>query len=121
MLSGIRKAYLDVNSRPGQSSQTPLIHITLDGENRDWVVPQRLTNEERDMLDRQAKDILSLCSKRVKEMEALEKRAQKSVPCRLALTLELMQVVLSSSENRRKAFCAFSPQCYAKTLRLRTC
>jgi syntaxin 18 len=76
MLAHIRKPYLNVDSRPAQFSRKDNTR-TLDLSNTDesWSSIRYLTNEERDQLDIQARVILTSCSDRVKEMEALEKRA----------------------------------------------
>lgn len=80
MLANIRKPYLNVDSRNAplgrQSSRT------LDLKDTDplWAGIRHLTNEERDQIDMQARVILTRCADRVKEMEALEKRAVLSPP-----------------------------------------
>ena len=49
--------------------------IDLSGpDQQSWASIKYLTNEERDQIDLQARVILSRCSERIKEMEALEKR-----------------------------------------------
>lgn len=72
MLASVRKPYLDVNSRPIPTSHQQRT-FTLDGPDA-WTGSRRLSNEERDQIDLQARTILSRCADRVKEMEALEKR-----------------------------------------------
>ena len=75
MLSSVRKPYLNLDSR-----NTPLLrqatrNIDLNNaEQQSWASIKHLTNEERDQIDLQARVILSRCSERIKEMEALEKR-----------------------------------------------
>ena len=55
--------------------------IDLAGENQSWAELRNLTNEERDQIDLQARVILSRCSDRIKEMEALEKRERDVQSC----------------------------------------
>jgi len=71
MLLSIRKPYLDVSSRPPPLSRK---NAATFGETEPWSNVKYLSNEERDQIDMQARTILSRCSDRVKEMEALEKR-----------------------------------------------
>jgi syntaxin 18 len=75
MLSSIRKPYLSVDAHvvplPRQGSHT----IDLSDSSKSWSGIRHLTDEERDQVDLQARVILSRCADRVKEMEALEKRA----------------------------------------------
>ncbi|KAF9782963.1 snare protein syntaxin 18/UFE1 [Thelephora terrestris] len=73
MLSHIRKPYLNMDMRPHASRQPTR---TLDlGSSEDFLLNVRyLTNEERDQIDLQARLILTKCSDRVKQMEALETR-----------------------------------------------
>lgn len=74
MLANIRKPYLNVDSRNATLGR-PLSR-NLDLKDSDpWAGIQHLTNEERDQIDMQARVILTRCADRVKEMEALEKRA----------------------------------------------
>ena len=78
MLANIRKPYLNVDSRTTpMTRQTPR---NLDFSNADpaWAGIRYLTNQERDQIDLQARVILTRCSDRVKEMEALEKRVHSS-------------------------------------------
>jgi syntaxin 18 len=76
MLVSIRKAYLNVDSRPAQfSRQGGQRTLDLSNLEESWSNARHLTNEERDQIDLQARVILTRCSDRVKEMEGLEKRA----------------------------------------------
>ncbi|KIY73659.1 snare protein syntaxin 18/UFE1 [Cylindrobasidium torrendii FP15055 ss-10] len=75
MLSGLRRAYLNVDSRRSGLSRATTHSLDLSNpDNQSWSSIQQLTNEERDQIDLQARLILSKCSDRVKDMEALEKR-----------------------------------------------
>lgn len=75
MLSNIRRPYLNIDS-----SSTPLVrqgsrNLDLNDSQQLWSEIRYLSNEERDQIDLQARLILTRCADRVKEMEALEKRA----------------------------------------------
>lgn len=75
MLSNIRRPYLNVDS-----SSSPLVrqgsrNLDLNDSQQLWSEIKYLSNEERDQVDLQARLILTRCAERVKEMEALEKRA----------------------------------------------
>jgi syntaxin 18 len=76
MLADIRKPYLNVDSRKPLSRQgSRSLELGSSGEH--WADIRHLTNEERDQVDLQARTILKRCSDRVKEMENLEKRANR--------------------------------------------
>lgn len=75
MLSKIRKPYLNVDSRSVPLSRQATRTIELGSAGQSWADIRYLTNEERDQIDLQARVILARCADRVKEMEALEKRA----------------------------------------------
>ena len=75
MLANIRVPYLNVDSRTSPLSRQASRNIDLnESSSSSWVNIRHLTNEERDQIDLQACVILTRCSDRVKEMEALEKR-----------------------------------------------
>lgn len=75
MLSSVRKPYLNVDSRGPPLLRQVSRNIDLSGpDQQSWANIKHLTNEERDQIDLQARVILSRCSDRIKEMEALEKR-----------------------------------------------
>ncbi|THH02388.1 hypothetical protein EW026_g437 [Hermanssonia centrifuga] len=75
MLATIRKPYLSVDSRNPPLSRHSQRNIDLvDSDQQPWANVKHLTNEERDQIDLQARVILSRCSERIKEMEAIEKR-----------------------------------------------
>ena len=75
MLASVRKAYLNHDTRSGPLLRPAARTIDLSGADSAWADIRHLTNEERDQIDLQAKVILTRCADRVKEMEALEKRA----------------------------------------------
>jgi syntaxin 18 len=76
MVSAIRKPYLNLDARNALPSRLPSRTIDIGGSDQSsWANVKHLTNEERDQIDLQARVILSRCSERIKEMEALEKRA----------------------------------------------
>ncbi|KAF9263500.1 hypothetical protein L218DRAFT_1077046 [Marasmius fiardii PR-910] len=94
MLAAIRKPYLNVDSRHTPFRTTSR---TLDfSEPVAWADIKKLSNQERDEIDLQARLILSRCADRVKEMEALEKRraeilASKTNPIKRLLPARLRQ------------------------------
>ena len=78
MLGNIRRPYLNIDS-----SSSPLVrqgsrNLDLNDSHQLWSDIKHLSNEERDQIDLQARLILTRCADRVKEMEALEKRAYSS-------------------------------------------
>lgn len=80
MLVSIRKPYLSVDSRNPPLLRHGSRNIDLSGsDQQSWANIKHLTNEERDQIDLQARVILSRCSDRIKEMEALEKRRAELV------------------------------------------
>ncbi|RDB22458.1 Syntaxin-18 [Hypsizygus marmoreus] len=96
MLANIRKPYLNVDSRSNQlGRQSSTRTIDFNGDSS-WAGIRHLTNEERDQIDLQARVILTRCSDRVKEMEAIEKRrielvASKTNPLSRLLPARLRQ------------------------------
>lgn len=74
MLANVRTAYLNTDSRLSPLSRQGSRNIDLSDGSSSWSNTRHLTNEERDQIDLQARVILTRCSDRVKEMEALEKR-----------------------------------------------
>lgn len=82
MLTSVRKAYLNVDSRTTPLSRQGSRNLDFSEGEAAWSNIRHLTNEERDQIDLQARVILQRCSTRVKEMEALEKRAY--LPFRLS-------------------------------------
>jgi syntaxin 18 len=78
MLANVRTAYLNIDSRNSPLARMGSRNIDLSEEASSWSNVRHLSNEERDQIDLQAKVILTRCSDRVKEMEALEKRVSIS-------------------------------------------
>jgi syntaxin 18 len=76
MLTNVRKPYLSVDSRNPPLSRHAARNIDLASSDQSWSDIRHLTNEERDQIDLQARVILTRCADRVREMEALEKRAE---------------------------------------------
>ena len=75
MLANIRVPYLNIDSRISSLSHQTSRNIDFnEPSSSSWANIRHLTNEERDQIDLQARVILTRCSDRVKEMEALEKR-----------------------------------------------
>ena len=74
MVSSIRKAYLNVDPRHAPLSRGSPRTIDLGSSDQSWSNIKYLTDAERDQIDLQARVILSRCSERVKELEAVEKR-----------------------------------------------
>ncbi|KAF8221721.1 snare protein syntaxin 18/UFE1 [Tricholoma matsutake] len=98
MLANIRKPYLNVDTRTTPMSRQAPSNIDFGGADPLWAGIRYLTNEERDQIDLQARVILTRCSDRVKEMEALEKRrtelvASKTNPLTRLLPARLRQDV----------------------------
>lgn len=74
MLSSVRKAYLNVDSRNPPLLRQTQRTIDISGGDQLWSDLRNLTNEERDQIDLQARVILSRCKDRVAQLEELEKR-----------------------------------------------
>lgn len=74
MLSNVRNPYLNVDSRSSPLARQGSRNIDLNQADTPWASIRHLTNEEREQIDLQARVILTRCSSRIKEMEALEKR-----------------------------------------------
>ncbi|KAI0774366.1 hypothetical protein C8Q74DRAFT_1368849 [Fomes fomentarius] len=74
MLSSVRKAYLNVDSRNPPPLRQTQRTIDISGGDQLWSDLRNLTNEERDQIDLQARVILSRCKDRVAQLEELEKR-----------------------------------------------
>ncbi|KAF8299893.1 hypothetical protein DL93DRAFT_2091093 [Clavulina sp. PMI_390] len=69
LLSGIRRAYLNVDVQAPKYAQR-----SFDaGASSSWSSAKTMTNEERDQLDLQARVILGQCADRVSKLEQLEK------------------------------------------------
>lgn len=77
MLAHIRKPYLNLDSRPTRQGTSRTLDLG-NSSDESWSTIRHLTNEERDQIDLQARVVLTRCSDRVKQMEALEKRASHS-------------------------------------------
>ncbi|CAL1701379.1 unnamed protein product [Somion occarium] len=77
MLTLIRKPYLNLDSRSPPLTRQQTRTINLSDVEQSWANIRHLTDKERDQIDLQARVILSRCSDRIKEMEALEKRRQE--------------------------------------------
>ncbi|KAF7794533.1 hypothetical protein EIP86_005667 [Pleurotus ostreatoroseus] len=97
MLAAVRKAYLNVDARNPPLHRHAVRNIDIGGsDQQSWASVKHLTNEERDQIDMQARVILSRCSERIREMEALEKRrvelaASKTNPLTRFLPARLRQ------------------------------
>lgn len=74
MLAAVRKPYLNLDSRHAPLSRQSSRTIDLGSADQSWANIRHLSNEERDQIDLQARVILSRCSERVRELEAVEKR-----------------------------------------------
>lgn len=75
MIASVRKAYLNLDARNPPLSRQASRTIDLgSSDQQSWANIKHLTNEERDQIDLQARVILSRCSERIKQMEALERR-----------------------------------------------
>lgn len=80
MLTAIRKAYLNVDSRQppfGGKTSSGANLFDLGNSESSWASIRYLSNEERDQIDLQARVVLSRCADRVKELEELEERRHK--------------------------------------------
>lgn len=78
MLANIRRPYLNVDSRAVPTYRQPARNLDLDASDQSWNAIRRLSNQERDQIDLQARVILTRCADRVKEMEGIEKRMEFS-------------------------------------------
>ncbi|KAJ7499012.1 snare protein syntaxin 18/UFE1 [Mycena latifolia] len=76
MLANIRRPYLNVDSRAVPTFREMPRNLDLDASDQSWTAIRHLSNQERDQIDLKARVILTRCADRVKEMEALEKRAE---------------------------------------------
>lgn len=74
MLASIRTAYLNIDTRGLPLSRQPSRNINLGEGSSSWANIRHLSNEERDQIDLQARVILTRCSDRIKDLEALEER-----------------------------------------------
>ena len=74
MLTSVRKAYLNVDTRNPPLLRQTNRTIDIAGGDQSWGDIRNLTNEERDQIDLQARVILSRCKDRVAQLEELEKR-----------------------------------------------
>ncbi|KAF5364217.1 hypothetical protein D9756_000715 [Leucocoprinus leucothites] len=101
MLSSIRKAYLNLETRAAPLSRQGSKNIDLTNENgtASWGSLRYLTNEERDQIDLQARVILAKCADRVKEMEALEKKRSDLVASRTNPFARLLPARLRSEDD----------------------
>ena len=75
VLNNIRRPYLNVDSHSSPLVRQGSRSLDLNDSQQLWSEIKYLSNEERDQIDLQARLILTRCADRVKEMEALEKRA----------------------------------------------
>lgn len=100
MLTSVRKAYLNVDSRISPLSRQGSRTLDFSEGEAAWSNIRHLTNEERDQIDLQARVILQRCSTRVKEMEALEKRAYLPFDC-LYLRVVLIASRFAHNLNRQ--------------------
>ncbi|PCH41267.1 hypothetical protein WOLCODRAFT_143476 [Wolfiporia cocos MD-104 SS10] len=99
MISSVRKAYLNLDSRSAPMSRQPARTIDLNASNQSWANIRHLTHEERDQIDLQARVILSRCSERVKELEAVEKRRAALVASRKHPLTRLLPARLRQDES----------------------
>ncbi|KZT42875.1 hypothetical protein SISSUDRAFT_979048 [Sistotremastrum suecicum HHB10207 ss-3] len=77
MLESIRKPYLDIDTVPSfltHASRSP----DPQSSSNPWENITHLSNEQRDQFDIQARQILSRCANRVKELETVEKLRQQT-------------------------------------------
>ncbi|TCD67688.1 hypothetical protein EIP91_012054 [Steccherinum ochraceum] len=99
MLAAIRKPYLSVDSRNlpllRQQSRT----IDIGNQDQSWSNIRHLTDHERDQIDLQAKVVLSRCSDRVKELEALEKKRAEVVASRVNPLTRFLPTRLRQDES----------------------
>ncbi|KZT62895.1 hypothetical protein CALCODRAFT_425438 [Calocera cornea HHB12733] len=98
MLTSIRHAYLSVDSGSGFSGPSRRGKAFDVQEKQGWEGVKRLTNQERDEIDLQAKVIMKRCMDRVKALEALEAKRASSAPHKTAL-LRLLPTRLTSTPS----------------------
>jgi syntaxin 18 len=70
MLSDLRRPYLSFED--SDEAQTPG-RTWFDVSSSNWSQVNKLTDEERDQIDIRAKNIISMCATRVRNLESLEK------------------------------------------------
>ncbi|EJU06248.1 hypothetical protein DACRYDRAFT_44770 [Dacryopinax primogenitus] len=76
MLASIRHAYLSVDSSHSHTRRGGFDASQKEG----WGEVKRLTNQERDEIELQAKVILKRCAERVKHLEELEEKRASTQP-----------------------------------------
>ncbi|TFK43628.1 hypothetical protein BDQ12DRAFT_643221 [Crucibulum laeve] len=99
MLANIRKPYLNVDTRTSPLARHSSQKIDFNQGDSAWAGIRNLSNEERDQIDLQAKVILTRCSERVKEMEALEKRRVELVAKNINPLTRLLPARLRQDES----------------------
>ncbi|PPQ92337.1 hypothetical protein CVT25_008687 [Psilocybe cyanescens] len=99
MLANTRTAYLNIDSRTSPLSRQGSRNIDLSEGGSSWANIRHLSNEERDQIDLQARVILTRCSDRVKEMEALEKRRAELVASKTNPLTRLLPARLRQDES----------------------
>jgi syntaxin 18 len=104
MLANIRKPYLNVDARSAPISRQSSGHVDFSASDQSWSGIRHLTSEERDQIDTQARVILTRCAERVKEMEALEKRAVLFPFRSLTIRPETAHSFIHSSRTCRNRF-----------------
>ncbi|KAF9058077.1 hypothetical protein BJ165DRAFT_1425550 [Panaeolus papilionaceus] len=99
MLANVRTAYLNIDSRPSPLSRQGSRNIDLSDGTSSWANVKHLSNEERDQIDLQARVIITKCSDRIKEMEALEKRRAEIVASKVNPLTRLLPARLRQDES----------------------
>ncbi|KAH9482931.1 Syntaxin ufe1 [Psilocybe cubensis] len=99
MLANVRTAYLSIDSRISPLSRQGSRNIDLSEGGSSWANVRHLSNEERDQIDLQARVILTRCSDRVKEMEAIEKRRAELVASKTNPLTRLLPARLRQDES----------------------
>ena len=100
MLTSVRKAYLNVDTRNPPLLRQTSRTIDIAGGDQSWGDIRNLTNEERDQIDLQARVILSRCKDRVAQLEELEKR-ESSLPAPLQLHKKTRLKARGETDDRR--------------------
>lgn len=100
MVGAVRKPYLNLDSRNTPFTRQAARNIDLGAsDQQSWTNVKHLTNEERDQIDLQARVILSRCSERIKEMEALEKRRVELAASRINPLTRLLPARLRQDDS----------------------
>ncbi|THH33675.1 hypothetical protein EUX98_g561 [Antrodiella citrinella] len=99
MLTTIRKPYLAVDTRNTSLLRQQTRTIDIGGPDQAWANIRHLTDHERDQIDLQARVVLSRCSERVKDLEALEQKRAEMVASKVNPLTRFLPARLRQDES----------------------